>query len=65
MPSSMSSAQLYREAVEKLSQAGIANARQEVSWILEEALGITPLRLHAYSEDPIDLEKYQRASCLD
>ena len=33
-------------------------------WILEEALGITALRLHAYSEDPIDPEKYQRAVAL-
>jgi release factor glutamine methyltransferase len=64
MPTSMSSSQLYREGVDKLIQAGIPNARQEVLWILEEALGITPLRLHAFSEDPIDSEKYQLAVAL-
>jgi release factor glutamine methyltransferase len=64
MPTSMSSSQLYHEGVDKLIQAGIANARQEVLWILEEALGITPLRLHAYSQDPIDPEKYQQAVAL-
>jgi len=64
MPSSMSSSHLYHESVDKLIQSGIANARQEVLWILEEALGITPLRLHAYSEEPIDPEKYQRAVAL-
>ena len=64
MPSSMSSSHLYCEAVDKLLQAGIANARQEVLWILKEALGVTPLRLHTYSEDLLDPEKYQRAVAL-
>ena len=64
MPSSMSSSHLYHEAVDKLLQAGIVNARQEVLWILKEAIGITPLRLHTYSENPLDPEKYQRAVAL-
>ncbi len=64
MLSSMSSSHLYHEAVDKLIKAGIANARQEVLWILEEALGLTRLQLHAYSENPIDPEKYQRAVAL-
>lgn len=64
MPSSKSSSHLYREAVDKLVQAGITNARQEVLWILEEALGLTRLRLHADSDDPIDPERYQRAVAL-
>ena len=62
--SSISSSQLYREAVERLSQAGIDNARQEALWILEEAVGVTRVRLHAYSEDPIDPERYQKAMAL-
>ena len=64
MPRSISSSQLFREGVDKLIQAGIPNAKQEVLWIFKEALGITPIRLHAYSEDPIDPEKYQRAIAL-
>jgi release factor glutamine methyltransferase len=64
MPSSISASQLYREAVERLSQAGIDNARQEALWILEEAVGMTRVQLHAYAEDPIDLERYQNAVAL-
>ena len=64
MPSSFSSSQLYREAVETLSKAGIDNARQEALWILEEAVGVTLIRLHAYSEDSIDPERYQKAVAL-
>ena len=64
MPPSISSSQLYHESVDRLIQAGIANARQEALWILEETLGVNRLRLHAYSEDPIDLERYQRAVAL-
>lgn len=64
MPSSISSSQLYREAVDRLLQANIANASQEALWIVEEALGVNRLRLHAYAEDPIDPEHYQRALAL-
>jgi release factor glutamine methyltransferase len=60
----ISSSQLYREAVETLSQAGIENARQEALWILEEAVGVTRVRLHAYSEDPIDPDRYKKAVAL-
>ena len=64
MPSSISSSQLFRIAVDRLSQAGISNARQEAIWILEAALGVNGLRLHAYPEDPIDSERNQRAVAL-
>ncbi len=64
MPSSMSSSHLYREAVDTLIQAGIDNARQEALWILEEAVGVTRMRLYTYSDDPIDLERYQQAVAL-
>ena len=58
---SISSSQLYVEAVERLSQAGIAHAKREALWIIEEALGVSGLRIHAYGEDHIDSEQYQHA----
>jgi release factor glutamine methyltransferase len=61
---SVLSSQLYREAVEKLSHAHIDNATREALWILEEALGIDRLGIHAYSEDSIDSEAYQHAMSL-
>ena len=64
MPSSLSSFQLYRDAVDLLSQAGIANARREALWIIEEALGVNRLRIHANEEDSLDAEQYQRAFSL-
>ncbi|MDR4459947.1 MAG: peptide chain release factor N(5)-glutamine methyltransferase [Nitrospirales bacterium] len=56
--------QLYRGAVETLIQAGIVNARHEVLWILEDALGITRLQLHANPDAPVDAEVCQRAFTL-
>jgi release factor glutamine methyltransferase len=64
MPSSLSSSQLYREAVDRLSQAGIANAKLEAMWIIEEALGVNRLQIHAYGEDLLDAERCQRAISL-
>ena len=64
MPSSLSSSQLYREAVDRLSQAGIANAKLEALWIVEEALGVNRLQIHTYGEDSLDVERYQRAISL-
>ncbi len=64
MPSSFSSSQLYRESVDRLSQAGIANARQEAWWIIEEVLGVDRLRLHVYPEGSIDPERYHQAVAL-
>jgi release factor glutamine methyltransferase len=64
MPPPISSSQLYREAVDSLLQAGIANAKLEALWIVKEALGIDRLRIHAYPEDSIDPETYQRAISL-
>jgi len=63
MPS-FSSSQLYREAVDRLSQAGITNAKLEALWIVEEALGLSRLQVHAYGEDSLDSEQYQRAISL-
>ena len=62
--SSKSSSQLYREAVNQLSQAGIANAKLEAMWILEEALGVGRIRIHAYEEDLLDFEQWQRTISL-
>ncbi|MEX0828914.1 MAG: peptide chain release factor N(5)-glutamine methyltransferase [Nitrospirales bacterium] len=64
MPSSRSASQLYREAVDRLSLAGIANAKREALWIIEEALGLNRLQIHAYGEDLLDTEHYQRAHSL-
>ena len=64
MPPSLSSFQLYRDAVDRLNQAGIANARREALWIIEEALGVNRLQIHACEEDSLDAEQYQRALFL-
>ena len=64
MPPFTSYSQLYRGAVETLIQAGIANARHEALWILEGALGITRLQLHANPDTPVDAEVCQRAVAL-
>ena len=61
---SISSSQLYREAVHRLSQAGIANAKLEALWIVEEALGVSRVRILSYGEDVLDAENYQRAISL-
>ncbi|MDH3505077.1 MAG: peptide chain release factor N(5)-glutamine methyltransferase [Nitrospirota bacterium] len=61
MPPFTSYTQLYRGAVETLTQAGIANARNEALWILEDALGITRLQLHANPDTPVNAEVCQRA----
>jgi len=61
---SISSSQLYREAVDRLSQAGIANAKLEALWIVEEALGVSRVRILSYGEDVLDAENYQRAISL-
>lgn len=64
MPPFTSYSQLYRGAVKTLTQAGIANARHEALWILEDALGITRLQLHANPDTPVDAEVCQRAVAL-
>ncbi len=61
---SISSSQLYREAVDRLSQAGIANAKLEALWIVEEALGVSRVRILSYGEDVLDAEHYQCAISL-
>ncbi len=61
---SVSSSQLYREAVKKLSQAHIHNATREALWIIEEALGVDRLGIHAYTEDSIGAEAYRYAMSL-
>ena len=62
--SSISSSQLYREAVDRLSQAGIANAKREALWIVEEVLGVDRLHIHAHGGDLIDSEQCLHASFL-
>jgi len=61
---SVSSSQLYREAVEKLSHAHIHDATREALWIIEEALGVNRLGIHAYSEYPIGPEAYKYVMSL-
>ena len=63
MPPLISYTQLYRGAVETLTQAGITNARHEALWILED-VGITRLLLHANPDTPVDAEVCQRAVAL-
>ena len=64
MTLSISFSQLYREAIARLSQAGIDNAQQEALWILEETLGVSRLRLLSDEEDFLDHETYQRIMSL-
>ncbi len=59
MTLSISSSQLYREAIDRLNKAGIDNAQREALWIVEEALGTTRLRLLSDEEDSIDHVTYQ------
>ncbi len=62
--SSISSSQLYREAVDHLCQAGIANATLEAMWIIEEALGVSRLQFHTQVNDVIDHDTYQKVHSL-
>jgi release factor glutamine methyltransferase len=64
MPPFTSYSQLYRGAVETLTQAGIANACNEALWIFEDALGIPRLQLHANPDTPVDAEVCRRAFAL-
>ena len=64
MPLSLSSSQLYRYAVDRLTEAGIGNAQQEALWIIEEASDITRLQIYADAKDVIDPETYQRVGSL-
>jgi release factor glutamine methyltransferase len=61
MPSFTSHEQLYRGAVDILTEAGISNARYEALWILEDALGVTRLELHTNPEAPVEAESCRRA----
>ena len=63
MPLSFSS-QLYRHAVDRLTEAGISNAQQEALWIIEEASDISRLQIYADAKDVIDPETYQRVGSL-
>ena len=56
--------QLYREAVNRLNEAGIANARYEALWILEQAIGLNRLQLHTHPDISVDPEGCQRAVSL-
>lgn len=60
----LSSSQLYRDAVGRLTEAGIGNAPQEALWIIEEASDITRLQIYADTRDVIDPETYQRVVSL-
>ncbi len=59
MSMSLSSFQLYRDAVDRLTEAGIGNAQQEALWIIEEVSGINRLQIYANARDVIDPETYQ------
>ncbi len=61
---SLSSSQLYAEAVSRLTQAGITNAKLEALWIVEETLGVNRLQIHTNSEDLIDSETYHQTITL-
>jgi len=63
-PSPSTYADLIREGRRLLSDAGIANAAQEVRWLLERGLDVTDVRLHAESDRPVSLEARDRALTL-
>ena len=64
MPPFTSYSELYRGAVDTLTQAGISNARHEALWILEYALGVTSLQFHTNPEAPLDAETCRKAVAL-
>ena len=64
MPPFTSYSQLYRGAVDTLTQAGIPNARHEAMWILESALGVPRLQFHADPGALVDAEQSRRAVAL-
>jgi release factor glutamine methyltransferase len=64
MPPFTSYSQLYRGAVDTLTQAGIPNARDEALWILESALGVTRLQLHTNPDAPVEAKKSEQAVAL-
>lgn len=61
MTTPMSHAQLYREAVRKLSSAGLSNAENEAMWILEETIGLTRLMIHASPDHFVSAKDEQLA----
>lgn len=50
-------AHLFRDAVARLAQAGITEARQEALQLLEFSLGVTPTEVHTHPEQEIDGER--------
>jgi release factor glutamine methyltransferase len=64
MPPFTSYSQIYRGAVDTLTQAGISNARHEALWILEYALGVPRLQFHLNPDAPVDIETCRRAGAL-
>jgi len=61
MFSGTSFSRLYQVGIDTLTRAGISNARNETLWILEYALGATPLQLHMNPEAAVDAERCRRA----
>ena len=61
MTARISQAQLYREAVKKLSSAGLSNAENEAIWILQETIGLTRLKIHASPDHLVSVKDKQRA----
>lgn len=55
---------LVREGLDLLSKAGVANAAQEMRWLLERALGTTGLRLRLESDRPVSEEHRSLALSL-
>lgn len=55
---------LRREGLRILADAGIANARQEVVWLLERALETTGLRLQVNGDREVSAEARERARAL-
>ena len=57
----ISYSQLYQEAVRQLSSSGLSNAENEVSWILEETIGLTRLMIHTSPDRLVSIQDQQSA----
>lgn len=57
MPARVTYSQLWRESVDRLQAAGIANAHREALWILEHALEVSSLYLKVHPHDSPDADR--------
>ncbi len=66
MTQATSSSHLYREAIAKLSAAGISNSTNEAAWLIEHAVGWTRLMIHTNPDRSVSVQDRQRVwDCVE